>query len=121
MQDRVGAAGTWRLVYERETLAGDMERIEERFAVNPVAGEGRLRRARNRDLLGAVPPESDLEVLSSWDEVKDEVGEVRQGEISFLLLWIAIALLVLESLLAWLFGRRSRPVETMRTGVAVRS
>jgi hypothetical protein len=105
--DRVGTAGTWRLVYERQTLGADTERLEERFAVNPVAGEGRLKRARDGDLLGAVPPESDLQILGSWSDAEKELGEVRQGEISFLLLWIALGLLVLESVLAWLFGRRS--------------
>ena len=105
--DRVGAAGTWRLVYERQTLTGDTERIEERFAVNPVPDEGRLLRIRDGALKGAVPPESDLQILSSWSDVDAEIGEVRQGEISFLLLWIALGLLVLESILGWLFGRRS--------------
>jgi len=108
MVDRVGTAGTWRLLYDRENLAGEGRRVEELFAVNPDPGEGRLRRAGDAEILAAVPPESDLKILSSWDEVKEEVGEVRQGEISFVLLWVAIGLLVLESVLGWLFGRRSR-------------
>lgn len=106
--DTVGTAGTWRLVYEREGLRGERERMEERFAVNPDPGEGRIRRARDGDLTGAVPQESDLLVFDSWSEGRALGGEVHQGEISFLLLWIALGLLLLESLLAWMFGRRHR-------------
>ncbi len=108
IQDRVGRAGTWRLMYEREGAPGELERVTEMFAVNPDPGEGRLHRAPDGAILGAMPqgPEIDVQILRTWSEVKEEGNQARQGEVSFAVVWIALGLLVLESLLAWAFGRR---------------
>ncbi|MHC5011541.1 MAG: hypothetical protein ACYTG6_11430, partial [Planctomycetota bacterium] len=106
IQDRVGTAGIWRLTYQREAIQGGTEQVEEHFAVNPDPGEGALRRAESELLSSRLPPEADFEVLRSWSETSENVQDIRQGEVSALVLWIAFGLLILESLLSLLFGRR---------------
>jgi hypothetical protein len=107
IQDRVGTAGDWKLRYERETATSTAARTEEHFAVNPDPAEGALARARDEVVLGRVPPESDLRILTSFGESAESATQAREGEISTHLLWLALGLLLLESALAWLFGRRS--------------
>jgi hypothetical protein len=105
IQDGVGTAGVWRLEYDHDGPQGTAQHVVEHFAVNPDPGEGRLAGASAADLLGRLPPESDVRVLTSWGEKVEEATRAEQGEISRLLLWIALGLLALESLVAWLFGR----------------
>jgi hypothetical protein len=113
IQDRVGTAGVWELRFSREgghrEAGAGAPRRSERFAVNPNPAEGALRAANATDLLGRLPAESDVQVITSWSEKVAESRRAEQGEVSRLLLWIAFGILALESLLAWLVGRASTP------------
>ena len=79
--------------------------------MNPDPDEGRLLRADDEVLLNVLPPgvEGDIRILTTWGEAEESAEEARRGEIAYALLWLAIGLLLLESFLAWLFGRRGRP------------
>ncbi len=105
VEDRVGTVGVWNLVYQAEGRRGQVREVVEHFAVNPDPSEGRLARASDASVLGALPAESDVRVLTTWGEATATTQSVEQGEISSILLWVLFGLLVVESLLSWLFGR----------------
>jgi len=104
--DRVGTAGAWRLLYAHDAAAGRGEGLEEWFAVNPDPTEGRLLRASDGAL---APPGADLAVVASWGDGGAAVQrDARAAELARLLLGVLLGLLLVESILAWAFGRSGR-------------
>ena len=113
--DRVGTVGTWRLSYQQGGLAERAETTEIYFAVTPDPAEGALLRAEEARVLSSLPSaaDGDFAILTSWTEVTAGGGPGGEGELATLLLWILAALLVVESVLAWAFGRQgTRPEGT---------
>ncbi len=108
--DRVGTVGVWKLTYDAEGPLGRVEHREEPFVVNPDPAEGRLHRAEDARILAPFAPEEDVRILSTWSEASHAPEEASQGELARLLLWIALAILVLEPVLAWAFGRQRAAV-----------
>jgi hypothetical protein len=109
-QGDVGVAGIWRLTYGFDGAEAD-RRVEQPFAVNPDPTEGALTAASEQVLRGRLPPEADVRVLTSWAEEQGGPVEVREGEAAGPLLWLVLAVLAAESLLAWLFGRKRSMVD----------
>ena len=103
--DDVGRSGLWRLSY-RAPVPGGVEERELHFAVNPDAAEGSLLPAKDRDLRGSIPGELDFEIVSSYADSDDEVQQARSGEMTRYILYIVLAILLLESFLAMHFGKR---------------
>jgi hypothetical protein len=102
----VGHAGPWKLTWRVEGARSDAGPSEEWFAVNVAPQEGRLKAARPERVRDRLPPEADIAFLRSWSEVREEASETRHGEITRAVLWALLGVLVLESMVAWLFGRR---------------
>jgi len=109
--DGVGRSGIWQLTYELPSADGDMQDARELFAVNPEAEEGSLLPASPGALRDGIPAELDLAFLPSYADVSSVLEEAREGEITRYLLWILIAVLLLESFLALKFGRRGTQQE----------
>ncbi|MFV1960045.1 MAG: hypothetical protein ACC662_11610, partial [Planctomycetota bacterium] len=109
--DRIGTAGIWRLEYEHAAFGATGPTKEETFfAVNPAPVEGRLARAKEDAIRRSVSAEGDLAIVSSWaEETGPGKSKNAAGEVAGLLLWIVLGLLLLESVLGWLFGRRGSP------------
>lgn len=104
--DTVGVAGMWKLTYGIPKAAGTVEKVVEMVAVNPVASEGSLAPAKPDHVRGDIPRERPLSFHTTYGETADEIQEVREGEMTRWVLWILLGLLVIESFLAWRFGRR---------------
>jgi hypothetical protein len=106
-QADVGRAGIWRLTYQVPSVSDEAQTVFEDFAVNPDATEGSLFPAAEDALRDGVPEELDLAFLPSFGEVSTELEKAREGEISRFVLWLLLAVLLLESLLALRFGRQT--------------
>lgn len=105
VHDALGATGVWTLTYETRGSDGEVVNAQEPFAVVPAAREGGLEALRHDVLPQALPEGLDIEVLDAVSASKVAVDDVRRGEITRALLWALLALLVIESVLAVLFGR----------------
>jgi hypothetical protein len=106
---QTGVAGAWRLTWtQAEGGAGEGG---DWFAVNPDPTEGSLQPADRGALKAEVGADAQLEFLESYRGLRREGLEVREGDVSRLTLAIALGILVLESLLAWWFGKRSSAEE----------
>jgi hypothetical protein len=104
---QTGVAGAWRLTWaQAEGGAGEGG---DWFAVNPDPTEGALQPADRGALKAEVGPDAALEFLESYRGLRREGMEVREGDVSQLVLAAVLGVLLLESLLAWWFGRRSAP------------
>jgi hypothetical protein len=112
----LGRAGVWRLTYQMPSVSGEPQRVEEQFAVNPDPREGSLFSADEQALRDGVPAELDMRFLQSYAEEGTELREAREGEISRFILWALLGVLLLESLLALRFGRRSAVTEGAAPG-----
>ena len=69
-------------------------------------GAGALLSAREDSVKASAGPDADLEFLPTYQDAGKEAEEAREGEITRLILWALLVLLVVESFLAWWFGRR---------------
>ncbi|MGE0190709.1 MAG: BatA domain-containing protein [Planctomycetota bacterium] len=105
VHDALGATGVWTLTYETRGPDGEIVNAQEPFAVVPAAREGALGGLRHDVLPQALPEGLDIEVLDAVSASEAAVDDVRRGEITRALLWALLALLVIESLLAVMFGR----------------
>ncbi|MDJ0976389.1 MAG: BatA domain-containing protein [Planctomycetota bacterium] len=104
--DTVGVAGMWKLTYGVPEASGAVKKVVDMIAVNPDPRESALGAADPRDVRGDIPPERPLSFHTSYGDTAEELQEVREGEITRWVLWILLGLLVIESILAWRFGRR---------------
>ena len=77
--------------------------------------EGGLEQLRHDVLPQALPEGLDIEVLDAVSASEAAVDDVRRGEITRALLWALLALLVIESVLAVLFGRARAAAPTSDT------
>ncbi len=105
--DVVGTAGRWDLTYERTMPSGEMRKIRDSFSVNVDASEGALLPASSSAITSGLPDETDIAFSTSYGSEEKAEDNAREGEITRILLWILLGLLVLESILAMRFGRRS--------------
>ena len=103
--DELGVAGPWRLAYTIQSRDGAELTREEPYAVNVAAPEGMLIAADADALTAGLPEGLQLSVSEGLDQAAPEVEETRRGEISRVLLWIVLALLLVEPLIALFFGR----------------
>ncbi len=104
---QVGTVGVWKLAYQLQDPTGEVRKIEHHFAVNPDPAEGSLLPASPDALSEGIPSELGLSFPKTYGETGKELVEAREGEVTKYVLWLLIALLVLESFLAMRFGRRS--------------
>ena len=106
VHDRVGTAGTWRLVYERPPERGTTtaRREEQAFGVNPDAAEGALVRANVAAVENRVPGAA-IRVSSGLGEGARVQAAAAQSELTRWLLWAVLGVLLLEPYLAMRFGR----------------
>jgi hypothetical protein len=110
----VGRRGIWRATWETTSGAGEPERVVEAFAVNVDPEEGLLASARRSDLADETLSRLDLVFLDSYGDVGSEIEEAREGELSRLLLYLLLGVLLLESVLAMALGRRASPPASPR-------
>jgi hypothetical protein len=103
--DIVGRSGIWWLTYEVPSLTGESEKRREAFAVNPDPYEGELLAARHQAVAAGIPEELDLRFLRSYQDRSAELKEGHEGELTPLVLYVLLGVLLLESLLALRFGR----------------
>ena len=115
VHDALGATGVWTLTYETRGADGEVVNAQEPFAVVPAAREGGLEPLRHDVLPQALPEGLDIEVLDAVSASEAAVDDVRRGEITRALLWALLALLVIESVLAVLFGRARAAAPTSDT------
>jgi hypothetical protein len=101
--DLVGWAGPWRLSWRPSGASADAHTW---FAVNVEPEEGALMPADRGAITASAGDEAPVEVVDSYSVMARSVSESREGEIARLLLAVVLGLLVLESLLAYLLGRR---------------
>ena len=105
----LGRSGVWSLTYEMAAFGGgEPEKRRELFAVNPDPHEGLLLSARREAVTAGLPEELELRLIGSYEEVGEDIKEAREGEITHLLLYAVLAILLLESFLALRFGRRGQ-------------
>ena len=110
--DVLGRSGVWALTYELPAFGGsEPEKKRELFAVNPDPYEGLLLPASRDAVAAGIPEGLELRFLGSYEEVGEDIKEAREGEITHLLLYIVLAILLLESFLAARFGRRGQQTE----------
>lgn len=105
--DDVGAVGIWTLSYRLQDDTGEATTWQEHFAVNPNPAEGLLARAEDANVRAGIPSELGLQIRDTFGGEELETGNAQQGEITRILLYILLALMVLETWLAMRFGRRS--------------
>ena len=105
--DVVGTAGRWDLSYERTMPSGETQTIRDSFSVNVDAAEGALLPASPTAIASGLPDETDIAFSTSYGKEEKAEDNAREGEITRILLWILLGILVLESVLAMRFGRRS--------------
>ena len=105
--DDVGMAGPWRFTYERTRVDGERETVEQFLAVNVDPAEGMLHAARPAHVTDSGLEGLDLTFASTFESEETLVDEANQGELTRWLLWIVLGFLILESILALRFGRRS--------------
>lgn len=102
-----GTVGAWRL-----TSRVDGSRTATAWhAVNVDPDEGSLLRADPQAVVASAGPEAPVEVVTSLRAMATTTQEVREGELARVLLAIVLGLLLAESLLAHLLGRRARAAE----------
>ncbi len=107
--EATGVSGPWRLAWKAAAGAGAEEGLW--LAVNPDPLEGALAPADRRTLAASAGPEAPITFHETWRGQGAARSEVREGEVTRLVLFVLLGLLVLESLLAWVFGRRAGPSE----------
>ncbi len=105
VHDALGTAGIWTLSYETRGADGEAVHAEEPFAIVAAPREGSLTALRAETLSRALPEGLKVEVLDSVARDEDAGEEARRGEITRPLLWLLLLLLVVESVLALVFGR----------------
>lgn len=103
----VGACGPWKLLAR---VPGGTP-FTAWHAVNADPEEGSLLRADPQALVASAGPEAPVEVVTTLRAMATSAQQVREGELARLLLAIVLGLLLAESLLAHLLGRRARAVE----------
>lgn len=107
--DVLGRSGIWALTYETPAFGGgEAEKHRELFAVNPDPMEGLLLAASRDAVASGIPESLELRFLGSYEEIGENIKEAREGEITHLLLYALLAILLLESFLAMRFGRRGQ-------------
>lgn len=111
LAEATGFSGPWRLTWKEAEGTGAEDGTW--FAVNPDPQEGALLPADRRALGSAAGPEASVVFLESYRGQGADRADVREGEVTRLVLGVLLGLLVLESLLAWLFGRRAGPSESL--------
>ncbi len=104
---QVGTVGIWKLTYDVQDPTGEVRKIEHHYAVNPEPIEGALLPATTSALREGIPAELGLTFPQTYGDTGKEIVEAREGEVTRYVLWILLALLLLESFLAMRFGRRS--------------
>jgi hypothetical protein len=112
VHDALGVAGAWTLTYETRGPDGEARNVQEPFAVGVAPAEGALSVLRSDALRGAFPRELDLEIVQAVGGTTAAVEDVRRGEITRPLLFALLALLLIEPVLAVLFGRARVAVPT---------
>lgn len=103
----VGACGPWKL---SARVPGGSP-FTAWHAVNVDPDEGSLLRADARALVASAGPEAPVEVVSTLRAMATTTQQAREGELARMLLAIVLGLLLAESLLAHLLGRRARAAE----------
>ena len=107
--DVLGRSGVWALTYETPAFGGgEPEKHRELFSVNPDPFEGLLVAAPREAVASGIPEGLDLRFLGSYEEIGEDIKEAREGELTHLLLYALLAILLLESFLAMRFGQRGR-------------
>jgi hypothetical protein len=104
--DRLGEAGPWRLFYKAEGSGDEAPETVEHFAVNPRPEEGALLAASEEAVRASAGVGADVLFLPTYQDAGKEAEEVREGEVTTHVLWALLLLLLVESFLAWWFGRR---------------
>ncbi|MDA1194302.1 MAG: BatA domain-containing protein [Planctomycetota bacterium] len=107
--DVIGRTGVWAVTYELPGLAGgENVKMRDLFAVNADPTEGQLIAAAHDAVRAGIPEELDLRFLTSYDDEEEDIREAREGELTTFLLYLLLAILLLESFLAGRFGRRGQ-------------
>lgn len=107
--DVLGRSGVWALTYDLPAFGGaEPEKARELFAVNPDPFEGLLLAASHASVGAGIPEGLELRFLGSYEEIGEDIKEAREGEITHLILYAILAILLLESFLAVRFGRRGQ-------------
>jgi hypothetical protein len=102
-----GVAGVWSLSGRLPEAEADARDAALHFAVNLDPRESTLLPARAQHVLDGLPEGLDVAFVTSLSDLEEEIEEAREGDISRELLYAAVLLLLLESLLALRFGRLS--------------
>ena len=94
-------SGTYRLEIEPPVS------LTHRFSANPDPAESDLAKQDQAGLRAALPGWV-FDYAADWQPLKESAAAVRnRGELHRSLLWIVLALLIVESILAWRFGHHA--------------
>ena len=101
--------GLYRLRMKRPSAPrGEWTEREMLYAVNLDPSEGDLKRVSSRELIENFPDVSidTFDAMEKVDEISRDKSLAGGTELWRHVLWIVLALLVVETILAHLFGRR---------------
>jgi hypothetical protein len=122
--DKLAAAGdVSQLHFEKTDLSGPYQvrvgpplAIETTFAANPDPAESDPAKL-DRHALAAALPGFNFAYFTDWQNLSQNAASVSlRGELHRYLLYTVLALLMIESLLAWLFGHHITPAVSRPRG-----
>lgn len=108
------AGGVSQLHFEDTEISGPYQvkvgpplAVDSMFAANPIPAESDLTKLDRNGLAAAVPGWN-FAYLTNWKELSNNTGAVsRHGELHRQLLYGVLILLMVESILAWIFGHHA--------------
>lgn len=115
VHDRVGMVGVWKLQYAMPATPGSGSTaprvVTDVVSVAPDPTEGFILRAARADVAERTRS-SEARVIDGWTEESDARAAADEGEITQPILWVVLAILLLEPFLAMRFGRHGEPGES---------